>query len=185
MNASPAADMATMLFAVDTRAVLFSSRGARIIPLKDLFTGVCTTCVKSDELLSYFLLPPPSPYVGTGFYKLKRREALALAVVNSGAMLRSDGKRITDASLSIGAVAVTPLLIDEIKKILPGKKIDEAESCFNEIAELARDQSRPITDVRGSKEYRKEMVRVSALRSLGEAFLSLKRDIALNRPEVD
>ncbi|MDP6154983.1 MAG: FAD binding domain-containing protein [Candidatus Thermoplasmatota archaeon] len=185
MNASPAADMATMLLAQDTRAVLLSLGPARILPLNDLFTGVCKTCIESNELLAYFLLRPPSPYVGTGFYKLKRREALALAVVNSGAVLRSDGKRITDASLSIGAVAVTPLLIDEIKKILRGKKIDEAEACFNEVAELARDLSRPISDVRGSEEYRKEMVRVCALRSLGEAFNSLKRDVALNHREVD
>jgi len=185
MNASPAADMATMLLALDARVILFSSGGARILPLNNFFTGVCSTIAENNELLTYFLLPPPSPYVGTGFYKLKRREALSLAVVNSGAVLHSDGKRITDASLSIGAVAVTPLLIDEIKKILLSKKIDEAEACFNDVAELAKDLSKPITDVRGSKDYRKEMVRISALRSLGEAFVSLKKDIALNRQEVD
>lgn len=185
MNASPAADMATMLLALDARTVLLAPGSGRVLPLGDLFTGVCRTCIESDELLAYFLLPSPTPYEGTGFYKLKRREALSLAVVNSGARLCSDGKRITDASLSVGAVAVTPLIIDEIKEIMVSKRIDEVEKFFYQVAELARDQARPITDVRGTEEYRKEMVRVSALRSLGEAFLSLKQDIALNRTEVD
>ena len=116
---------------------------------------------------------------------MKRREALSLSIVNSSAMLRSDGERITGSALAVGAVAVTPLMISESKEILMGINIHEVEKFFPEVAELARDSSRPITDVRGSEEYRKEMVRACAFKVLREAFVALKRDIHMNREEVD
>lgn len=185
MNASPAADMSTMLYALDAKAILAKRGDARIIPVEKVFTCVCTTCVESDELLTYFLIPSARPFNGSGFFKLKRREALALSIVNSSARLQSDGERITGSALAVGAVAVTPLMIGGAREILQGKRIDEIEELFVDVAERARDLARPITDVRGSEEYRKDMVRVCALKALREAFVHLKRDIRMNRREVD
>ncbi len=177
MNASPAADMSTALLALDAKADLVRSGGKRIISMKDMFMGVCATCVEKNELLSSILIPIPSRFSGAGFFKLKQREALALAIVNSSAMLESDGDVITDARLTVGAVAVTPLLIEDAADILISKTPEQAETYLSEIAELAKKRSRPITDVRGSEEYRREMVRECSLRSLREAFETLKRDI--------
>ena len=181
MNASPAADMSTALLALDARAVLVRQGGKRIISMAEMFTGVCTTCTEKNELLSNILVPIPAPYAGAGFFKLKQREALALAIVNSCATLKSDGHIITGARLAVGAVAVTPLVIEEATSILVSKTPAEAEGSLSDIAEMAKRQSRPITDVRGSAEYRKEMVRESSLRSLREALESLKMDIKIRR----
>ena len=185
MNASPAADMATMLYALDAMVILAKRGEERLVPIEKIFTGVCATCAEQHELLTSILIPCRLPFTGTGFFKLKRREALSLSIVNSSAMLRSDGERITGSALAVGAVAVTPLMISESKEILMGINIHEVEKFFPEVAELARDSSRPITDVRGSEEYRKEMVRACAFKVLREAFVALKRDIHMNREEVD
>ena len=179
MNASPAADMSTALLALDAKAVLVRSRGKRIISMEDMFTGVCATCVEKNELLSTILVPIPAQLSGAGFFKLKQREALALAIVNSSAMLESDGDIITHARLTVGAVAVTPLLIGEARDLLISKTPEQAEAYLSEIAELAKKRSRPITDVRGSEEYRREMVGECSLRSLREALETLKRDIKI------
>jgi len=185
MNASPAADMSTMLYALDAMVILAKRDEERLVPIEKVFTGVCATCAEQHELLTYILIPCPLPFTGTGFFKLKRREALSLSIVNSSARLRSDSERITGSALAVGAVATTPLMIKGAKEILIGKGIGEVEKLFPEVAELARDSSRPITDVRGSEEYRKEMVRTCALKALREAYVGLKRDIRMNRAEVD
>jgi len=177
MNASPAADMSTALLALDARAVLVRQGGKRIISMAEMFTGVCTTCTEKNELLSNILVPIPAPFSGAGFFKLKQREALALAIVNSCSMLESDGHIITGARLAVGAVAVTPLVIEEATSILVSRTPEEAERYLSEIAEMAKRQSIPITDVRGSEEYRKEMVRESSMRSLRIALESLKVNI--------
>ncbi len=173
MNASPAADMSTMLVPLRCLAALRGRSGTRMIPLNEVFTGVCSTCIGQDELLSHLLIPVTEGTMGTGFHKLKRREALALSIVNSGAMLESDGVRITDAALSVGAVAVTPLLVSAVEKKLVGKDIAQVEDLLEGIAFSAMELSKPITDVRGSADYRREMVRVCSLRALHEALESL------------
>lgn len=173
MNASPAADMATMLLVLDTQVVLLSPEGVRVVPLTETFTGVCRTCVRDIEILAYFLIPPLDGR-GTGFYKLKNRATLALSVVNAAAMLGSDGERITDAGVSVGAVAVTPLWIGEAARILAGKRIEAVAALFEEVGLIARERARPITDMRGSADYRKEMVSVCVQRALREALASLK-----------
>lgn len=175
MNASPAADVSTMLMALGSRAVFLSKKGGRVVPLSETFTGVCTTCIGEDELLASILIPVPSDPRGSGFYKLKKREALSLSLVNSGAVLESDGRRITGATLSVGAVAVTPLMIPKAREVLVGKGPAECEQYFASIARGAMELSRPITDVRGSAEYRKEMVAVCARHALEEAHGSLMK----------
>jgi carbon-monoxide dehydrogenase medium subunit len=164
-NGSPAADTATPLLALDAEVVLADARGRRKIPLTAFYSGPRKTA-PDKTLLVEVAIPAPPRGGRWSFHKLGRTESdISLVNVAAGLALDSQG-RVKWARIALGAVAPTPIRAVDAEKILVGRKVDDgalAEVCD----EVAR-EARPITDVRASAEYRREMVRVLVRRALQE-----------------
>ncbi|MBI2901774.1 MAG: FAD binding domain-containing protein [Planctomycetes bacterium] len=159
-SAVPSSDLAPFFIAAGGEAILTERR----VPLKDFFLGPRRTACARDEILTHLFVPAPAPRTGISYQRFALRGANALAVASVAAMLRLDGA-IEDARVVLGAVAPIPLIAAKTSAFLIGKPT----SVFAEAAKIAREEARPISDVRGSKEYRLEIVEVLAARALAQA----------------
>ena len=159
VNAVPSADTAPPLLVLDAQLRVVSARGERILPVNELFAGVCKTTLEKDELVTEVIVPPLSKGTGTMYIKYSVRKALDLAMIGSAAKITVEDGICTDAKIGLGAVAVCPKRAFNAEKILIGQKLtDELIEKASLIA--SEEDCSPITDMRATKEYRREMVRV-------------------------
>lgn len=172
ITASPANDTITPLMALGANLTLRSRSGYRQVSLKDFYLGVRRTVMSPDEVLVDISFPAMNGRDLGAFVKLGLRRAQAISVVNAAIVLRFTEKvngnisqiLIEKASLTLGAVAPTIIHVVEAENYLAGRLL--TEETIEEAARLAEKTARPIDDVRASKDYRKEMVRVCTLRGL-------------------
>jgi CO/xanthine dehydrogenase FAD-binding subunit len=165
-NASPAADAAVTLMTLGAEAKVAGPEGVRIIPLSDFFTGPGATDLREGEILTSFLVPRPTEGTGWAFLKLGRT-SLDLATVNVAATLRLDGGVVTECSITLGAVAPTPLKVASAEEFLKGRRA--TPEAFREAAEMCCAAIIPITDVRASAEYRMAVSRALVFEALTRA----------------
>jgi carbon-monoxide dehydrogenase medium subunit len=147
----------------------------RTVPLIDFFTGPRETICKTHEVLTSISIPLPPPATGTAFEKFALRESNALAVASAASRLTLEWDKISSASIVLGAVAPTPLVAREASAHLTGKK--PTKSLFKEAAERARQEAKPISDIRSTSWFRKELVQVLTLRTLITAFQRAKKTV--------
>jgi xanthine dehydrogenase small subunit len=155
-NASPIADMTSILIALGAELALADGSGKqRRLPLADAFIGYKKLAFSEGERIASIRLKAEP--VRLSFEKVAKRAHLDIASVNSAIAIRenSDGS-IRDARLSFGGVGPTPLCIASASKLLCGQKISAA--LVIRLAEAAVEQAKPISDVRGSAEYRTRLV---------------------------
>lgn len=164
ITASPANDTITPLRALGAQVTLQSAHRERTIPLADFITGVRKTVMQPDELLTNISFRPLEADQRSIFLKLGLRRAQAIAVANLSAVLRLDGDTVAEAMITQGSVAPTIITSAEAEQYLIGKTLDKAT--INQAAKLAAQAASPIDDVRGSADYRQEMIRVLAKRAL-------------------
>ena len=164
ITASPANDTITPLMALGASVTLLSTRGKRIVPLSEFYTGVRKTVMQADELLVDISFPALTKSQRGTFIKMALRRAQAISVVNAAVILGFARGSVKTASITLGAVAPTIIHALEAESYLTGKKL--TEEVITRAARLAMDASRPIDDIRASAAYRREMVRVSVLRGL-------------------
>ncbi len=168
-TASPAGDTLPPLLVLDAQVRLRRKGGERVVPLREFFTGPGQTVREPDELLTEVLVPIPKGQVGMQFYKLAVRRYMDIAIVNVATLLKVDEDGvIIDARLAFGSVAPTPIRMEEAEERLKGNKLDEF--LLEEVAQLAQAKSQPITDQRGTAEYRRIMVYRLAKRIVREAY---------------
>ena len=166
-NASPAADMATPLLVLDAAVMAAGPRSRRKVALLDLFCIPGKT-VLGKALIVEVILPaqPRGGRTGWSYQKLGRTES-DISLVNVAAGMQLDAKgRCRWARIALGAVAPTPVRARSAEGLLAGRKLDQSlieRAC----AEVAREVS-PITDIRATADYRREMSRVLAMRALEE-----------------
>jgi carbon-monoxide dehydrogenase medium subunit len=166
-HASPSADMATPLLVLDAAVKVAGERGRRTVPLERFFAGRHQT-VLNGSLLVEVMIPAGKrgARAGWSFQKLGR-SASDISVVNAAAALEFDTRgNCKAARLALGAVAPAPLRVREAEKRLAGRKLDAA--AIEEALEAAMGEISPITDVRASAEYRREIARVLAGRAIRE-----------------
>jgi carbon-monoxide dehydrogenase medium subunit len=157
-NASPSADMAPALLALDAQAMIFGKEGPRSMELTSFFTKPGKTALKDGELLVALEMPMPARACGSVYYKLSTRNAMDLAFVGVAVLIEVDGEgRVAKARIALGAVAPTPIRALPAEKRLEGGLLDVEAA--RESAELAAKCCDPISDVRASAQYRREMVR--------------------------
>jgi xanthine dehydrogenase iron-sulfur cluster and FAD-binding subunit A len=166
VTASPANDAIVPLYALNARLVIRSLEGEREVPLKDFYTGVREQILQPDELVTAVHIPKLSPNQSGVFLKLGLRKAQAISLVTMAAVLTRDGDKITDANITLGAVAPTIIHAERAEKFLIGKTLSE-ENILS-AAELAQEAARPIDDIRGSAAYREEITKVLVQRGLGQ-----------------
>jgi CO/xanthine dehydrogenase FAD-binding subunit len=164
ITASPANDTITPLIALQASVVLASQRGRREVALKNFFLGVRKTVMDPDEFMLEIKFPSLSPRARGAYLKIGLRRAQAISVVNTAVVVELDGAYIQNAWVTLGSVAPTIIRSVESERILQGGVFSTGR--INEAAQAAMESCSPITDVRGSASYRREMVRVAVRRTL-------------------
>jgi len=164
ITASPANDTITPLRALGARVTLRSVAGERVVSLVDFYMGVRKTGMKPDELLIDIAFKPLESNQRGVFLKFGLRATQAISVVNIAAILTFDGDSVAHAIITQGCVAPTIITSPDAEQYLIGKTL--TEETIRRAAELAAEAATPIDDVRGSADYRREMVRVLTRRAL-------------------
>ena len=169
-NASPAGDTLVPLLALDAEAELASKPDGRVetrrVPLADFFTGPGRTARAPDELLCAIRLPlPPPGFVGR-FFKFGTRPALDISAISIAIGGVRNGRALTHVRVAYGAVAPVPLRARRTEAALEGAPLDAA--AIERVAATARDEVRPIDDVRATAWYRRELVFNMTRRMLGD-----------------
>jgi carbon-monoxide dehydrogenase medium subunit len=161
-RASPSADTLPPLIADGALVKLHGASGVRELPLEQFFAGPGKTVLRPDELVTELVVPAPPPRTGKVYIKHGRRKAMELATVGVAVTLTVNG----DIRIVLGAVAPTPIRAKNAEEVLRWKFSDEL---FERAARTAADEARPISNVRASAEYRRDMVRVLTRRALEQA----------------
>lgn len=164
ITASPANDTITPLMALGAWVTLISASGERRVALEDFYTGVRGTVMRPDEIMVDIAFPAMKPDQRGMFVKLGLRRAQAISLVNAAVILRLEEQRVTEAAITLGAVAPKIIHASEAEDFLLGKLLDI--SVLSQAAHLAVQAAVPISDVRATAGYRSEMVRVCVLRAL-------------------
>ena len=167
-NASPAADTIPALMVNSAQCIIAGPKKERIVPVEDFVIGVGQNCMKKGELLQSISIPRPGTGTSDAYLRFIPRSEMDIAVVGAGVSLTLDAAgTCTAARVSIGAVAPTALLVPAAAAALIGTSLDEA--ALNAAAEAARAASKPISDRRGTAEYRRHVVGVLVKRAAGIA----------------
>jgi len=169
-NASPAADTAPPLLALDAevRLTAASAEEARWVPLQDFFLGVCDTLCRPAELITAVRWPVPPPRTFSRFRKLSLRRATAVSVVSVAVQATfTDAGRCADVAIALGAVAPTPIRVPDAEEALRGEVL--TPDVIQEATGFACTAASCIGDVRGSAAYRERVTDVLIRRLLAEA----------------
>ena len=167
-NAAPSADIVPPLLACDADAVIAGPSGRRTLPLEEFFLGPGVTTLQPRELLVELLAPAPAPRTGGAYARHTPRKQMDIAVVGVGVALTLSASDVIErARIALGAVAPTPVRAREAEAVLVGQAASDA--VFAQAAEAAAAECRPISDIRGSAEFRRHLVRVMTERLLREA----------------
>jgi carbon-monoxide dehydrogenase medium subunit len=158
-DASPAADTAVPLLALE--AIVVTGKDGRIdrqIPIDQFFTGPNRTVLKKGELIKEIVFSKPNSNAKMGYLKLGRRNAMAISVVSLAILMEMETGKCKKARIGLGAVAPTPIRAYRTEAMLLGKEVTKQliERCCDEIT----NEIRPISDIRASAEYRREMASV-------------------------
>jgi len=171
-NAAPSADMAPPLIGLGAKAKLKGPKGERAVALEEFFTGPGEPRLQIGEMLIEIQAPNPPPHTQGIYLKLPARTAIDLAVVGVAAVVTLDtkGANIVDTKIVLGAVAPTPIRARQAENVIRGKTINDG--LIEEAAQIAAEEAKPISDVRGSASYRKEMVKVLTKGAIRQAIAS-------------
>ena len=167
-NAAPSADMAPPLVALDAEAVIASASGRRRVPVAALFSGVRKTVLAPDELLVEFVIPAPDPRSGGAYLRHTPRRELDIAVVGVASQVSLSDGVCVKARIALAAVAPTPVRATAAEQALAGHPL--TPQTIARAADLAVEAARPISDQRGSAEFRRHLVRVLTRRTLMQAL---------------
>jgi carbon-monoxide dehydrogenase medium subunit len=162
-NCSPCADMVPPLLVLEARVQLQSSRGSRIIPLEELFVGPGESCLFPHEILTDILLDSPHRNAKTIYLK-KGRMKMDLAVASVALLVEVEGERCQKARIAAGSVAPVPLRLKKVEALI--EKSTLTRSLISQAQKLAAESVVPLTDIRASEEYRREIVGILVKRAL-------------------
>ena len=167
-NAAPSADMAPPLMALEAQAVIAGPKGERRVPLADFFTGVRRTVLGPDEILVEVVAPSPGPRSGGCYIRHTPRRELDIAVVGVAAQVTLTDGICAKARIALAAVAPTPVRAAAAEAALEGKPLTPQQ--IDRAADLAAESAKPISDQRGSADFRRHLVRVLTRRTLTTAL---------------
>ncbi len=166
-NAAPSADAVPALMALGATCRIVSSAAEREVPVEEFCTGPGRNILAANELLVSLRLPPPAPGSGACYLRFIPRNEMDIAVVGAGVSVTLTGGKVEDARVALAAVAPTPLLVPAAADALRGRPIGRETVAM--AAAAARDAARPISDMRGTDEYRRHLCEVLTRRALEKA----------------
>ena len=168
-NASPAADSVPAMVAAGAKAIVVGPAGERVVAVETIPTGPGRTSLAAGEFIRAITLPPHAARSGDAYLRFIPRTEMDIAVVGCGVHVTLDANGVcTAARVVLGAVAPTVLLVDAAAAALVGHTLDDATLAALDAA--ARAACKPITDKRGTIEYRIKVAGVMARRTAAIAF---------------
>jgi len=167
MNASPAMETGGPLICFGATATLKSGSGTRWVAVEDLFTGPGATSAHPDELLVSLDIPEPVAGSGSAYVRLEYRQQMEIAVVGAAALVTLADGVVTEARVTITALAPTIRRVPDAEAALTGS--DAGDEAIAAAAAAAAAASTPISDVRASERYRRAMAEVITSRAIGAA----------------
>ena len=169
-NASPAADSIPALIVHEATCIIANANGTRNVPVENFCIAPGRNAMAPGELLVALNIPAPKENFGAHYLRFIPRNEMDIAVVGAGASVVLDHaqRRILSARVALGAVAPTPLFVEEAGTFLAGGEISEEN--VRAAARIAQAAARHISDLRGTAEFRKHLCAVLARRALGKAI---------------
>jgi CO/xanthine dehydrogenase FAD-binding subunit len=168
MNASPAMDTGGPLLCFGATVTLRSQTGERTIGLDELWAGPSKTTASADELLTVVTVPLPASGTGSCYVRLEYRKQMEIAVVGATAVVTVADGEISDARIAITALSPTIRRAGDAEAVLNGT--DGGEVAIAAAAAATAAAATPISDVRGSADYRTAMAEVIARRAIAGAL---------------
>ena len=167
-NASPSADTPPILLAQNAKVLVQGPNKDRYIMMDDFFVGFKKTALEPGEIVTGFVIPPLKEGESAAYIKHAVRKAMDLAIIGVAVKLTMDGDVCKDARIALGAVAPTTMRARNAEKALIGQKL--TDDVIVEASLAARDECSPISDIRASAEYRRDMIRVFTKRAIKQAL---------------
>ena len=179
-NASPAADSIPPLIVHQAVCHVSGPSGSRTIHSQDFCVGPGKNALEPGELLVSIELPAPRPNSQSAYLRFIPRNEMDIAVAGVAAYveLDEDGQRFVDARVALGAVGPTPILVTAASDALIGQAADV--STIREAGRLAREAATPISDMRGTREYRLQLADVLTRRALATAVERARQKASAN-----
>jgi len=171
-NGSPAADGVPGLVAAGATVTITGPDGERTIPVEEVPVGPGKTVLKTGELISAIFLPPRGEHAGDAYLRFIPRTEMDIAVVGCAVNLRLEGDRVAEARVALGAVAPTVLLVPAAADAIVGTTLDDA--ALAALTAAAQAACNPISDKRGTVEFRTEVAGVLARRAARIAYARAK-----------
>jgi aerobic carbon-monoxide dehydrogenase medium subunit len=165
-HADPAGDWGSVMLALNAEVVARGPTGERTIPIDDFFVDIFTTSLNEDEIVTEVRVPQPQGSFGGTYLKLERKVG-DFATVGVAVHLELDGDTIRGAGLGLTAVGARNIKATNAEEALKGKTC--GDELFSEAARLAAEATDPVSDVRGSAEYKRAVVETYVKRGLAEA----------------
>ena len=168
VNASPAGDLLSPLMAYDAQFKLLSFQKEVVISAEEFFIGPKKTILEPAQLLTRIILPLPSERTYGSWIKIGKRKALIIATIALALVVEmaKDNRTVKDVRTCLGSVAPTPIEIKEIREKTVGKNFSQLD--FNQLGQIVEDKISPIDDIRGTKEYRKDVAKKIMINALEE-----------------
>ncbi len=151
-NASPIADTPPFLFVMDAQLELASKHKRRMVPITKFYKGYKDLDLNADEVIAAIHLPLPEANEKIKLYKVSRRIHLDISSFTAAFRLNIDGNKIKTAGVALGGVGPVVVRAEEVEKFLVGK--DVSQDTFKKAGEIAAANIKPISDVRGSVDFR-------------------------------
>ena len=167
-NASPVADTAVILMAAKADLLLASSNNTlRKVNIKDFYLGYKKIDIKNTEVLQAIEIPTERNILFS-FEKTSKRKAVDISTVNSAISISINGNTIEEINIAFGGIAPTPIYLTAVNEFLTGKQI--TEKIVNTAANMAIQGIRPITDMRGTEQYRILLVKNHIIKHFHKLF---------------
>jgi carbon-monoxide dehydrogenase medium subunit len=167
-NAAPSADSVPLLIALRARCRIAGVAGEREVPVEEFCTAPGRTILKPGELLVSLLFPSPARGEGACYIRFIPRNEMDIAVAGAGVDVVIDDGVIRSARVALASVAPTPLFVREAGESLAGSAADA--DAIQRAAEIAQQAAKPITDMRGTADYRRHLCAVLVRRALHAAI---------------
>lgn len=158
-NGAPSAEMTPCWLVLDAKVIVAGPNGERTVPVADFLAGPGKVNLGADELLKEVLVERQDPRLEGGYNFRKLRRSMDVAIVNMAASIVTDHAGVvTAAKIALGAVAPVAFLVPEAADALVGKPL--TKETIEAAVAACRAAAKPITDIRGTADYRRDMVEV-------------------------
>lgn len=172
-NAAPSADAVPLLIALSATCRIVGPGGERTVAVEDFCTAPGENVLGHGELLVSLHFPAPRPSQGARYLRFIPRNEMDIAVAGAGVSVVLNNGNFESARVALSAVAPTPIFVREAGEALAGQPVNDES--IARAAAIAKQAARPITDMRGTVEYRRHLCEVLTRRALQEAVARARK----------